>query len=373
MPATSPCAAVAVRAATLADHLQIASLESRYGLGTRNYEEWSHLWLANPVFREHPDWTIGWVVADQDRRLVGSLGHIPLAYTFQGRRILACSGRALVAEPPYRSACLMLLDQLINHSQADLYLNNTVGADVAPAFHLFECSRVPSGIWDRAAFWITRYRQTITAFLRPRLGGASHLLSHPLAAAAFLNDRLKAAGLRENDVRVSACTAFDDRFDDFWESLQARLPHVLLAVRTRETLAWHFKYKLAKNQLWIATVSDGPRLVAYAIFERKDPGDPIACLRRMRLVDFQSLDGGTALLAPILLWALRKCGQERIHLLENVGRWLEKGEWVASAAPYRRKLATWTYFYRAAKPGLAHSLMDRGVWAPSLYDGDATL
>jgi len=76
---------------------------------------------------------------------------------------------------------------------------------------------------------------------------------------------------------------------------------------------------------------------------------------------------------PILLWALRKCGQERIHLLENVGRWLEKGEWVASAAPYRRKLATWTYFYRAAKPGLAHSLMDRGVWAPSLYDGDATL
>jgi hypothetical protein len=44
--------------------------------------------------------------------------------------------------------------------------------------------------------------------------------------------------------------------------------------------------------------TDGRRLVAYAIFDR--PDNPKYGLRRVRLVDFQSLDGTTALLPTIL-------------------------------------------------------------------------
>jgi hypothetical protein len=60
-------------------------------------------------------------------------------------------------------------------------------------------------------------------------------------------------------------------------------------------------------------------------------------------------------------------------MLEHTGRWLEKGEFIETAAPYRRKLATWTYFYRANNPELREILNDRQVWAPSLFDSDATL
>jgi len=60
-------------------------------------------------------------------------------------------------------------------------------------------------------------------------------------------------------------------------------------------------------------------------------------------------------------------------VLEVVGRWLEKGELMRAIAPYRRKLGTWTFCYRAKTPELATSLEDRRVWAPSLFDGDATL
>ena len=373
MSAISQCLSTTFRPAVLSDHPQIVGLESRYGLGTRSYEAWSHLWLANPAYRARPGWPIGWVVQDTDGRVVASLGNLPLDYTLEGKRILACSGRGLVAEPAYRSACLMLLDRLINQSSTELYLNNTVGPEAIASFQLFECPRVPLGVWDQAAFWVTNYRAFFAAVARPVVRGAAGPLSYALSAAAYLRDRLRATALREGDVEVQACTAFDDRFDDFWDSLKERFPRLLLAVRTRETLEWHFKYALLKNRLWIATISDASRLAAYAVFEKKDPGGALMGLRRMRLVDFQSLDGGAALLSPILSWALRRCRQEGIHLLENVGRWLESGELVHFAAPYRRRLPTWTYFYRASSPGLARSLADGRSWAPSLYDGDATL
>jgi hypothetical protein len=75
----------------------------------------------------------------------------------------------------------------------------------------------------------------------------------------------------------------------------------------------------------------------------------------------------------MLCWALKKCRNEGIYVLDNVGRWLEKGEFIETVAPYRRRLPNWTYFYRASDPRLAQSLRDREAWSPSLYDGDASL
>src|SRR5438128_1353602 len=99
-----------VRAATFEDYSQIASLEAHFGLDATSYEEWSHLWRGNPLYRElQPGWIIGWVIEDENKRIVGSVGNIPLSYEFEGSRILATSGRCLAAEPAYRSATLLLL------------------------------------------------------------------------------------------------------------------------------------------------------------------------------------------------------------------------------------------------------------------------
>jgi hypothetical protein len=361
-----------LREASFKDHEQIASLESRYGLVSKHYDEWSHVWLGNPLYRQlRPDWSIGWVLEDPNHQVVGTMGNIPLPYEFEGRRILVASGRHWVAEPAYRSASLILLDSVVNQKNVNLFLNNTVSGRAAAAVEVFGCPHVPVGIWDESRFWITHYRGFSESFLSWKNCPLAKALSYPLAAAVFLKDRLVKTDLRETDVEVTACSGFDDRFDDFWEVLQRNNPHVLLAVRTREILEWHYKHALLDDRLWIMTVVDGPRLVAYAIFERKDK--PEAGLKRVSLVDFQSFDGSTALLSPLLSRALKKCRDEGIHVLENIGRWLENGELIETVAPYRRKLSAWSYVYRANDPGLAERLKDRRVWAPSLYDGDASL
>jgi hypothetical protein len=361
-----------LREASFKDYDQIALLESRYGLTpAKSHEEWSHLWLGNPLYRElQTGWSIGWVLEDDNNQIVASMGNIPRLYEFEGRRILAATGRGWVAEPEYRSASLLLLDHVINQHHVDLYLNNTVNPGSTAPVSFFQCTRVPVGLWDESAFWITNYQGFLERFLARKHYPLAKPLSFPLSAAVFLRDRLTKQAWDSGDVEVETCSAFDDRFDDFWADLRRCSPHLLLAVRTREVLDWHYKYALLKNRVWIVTVVDRSRIVAYAIFDKKEYPKG---LKQVRLVDFQSLDGGTALLAPLLSWALRKCRHEGIHTLVNIGRWLEKGEWLESIAPYRRRLPSWVYFYRANSPGLAESLRDPRAWAPFLFDGDAGL
>ncbi|MGH6840674.1 MAG: hypothetical protein ACREDV_01050 [Methylocella sp.] len=372
-----------LRQATFEDYQQIAALESRYGWA-RSFDLWTHLWLGNPLYLElEAGWPIGWVVEDENKRIVGTMGYIPLPYQFEGRRIIAATGRAQVVEPAYRSASLLLMDRVINQPSVDLYLNNTVSESVTESFGVFQCPRVPVGLWDRTAFWITNY-WGILEILRSRSRAGNdgteaaaygtrrflNPLGYRLSLGAFLKDML-ANNLRKEDVEVQISAGFDDRFDGFWEDLAKNNPRRLLAVRTREMLEWHFRYSLEKNRLWIVTVVDGARLAAYACFEKNDQ-DPMH-LKTVRLVDFQSLDGSTDLLLPMLYWALRKCRNEGIHLLQNFGRWLEKGELMDTVAPYRRRLSNWSFFYRAHNPSLAQSLQDRQAWSPSLFDGDASL
>lgn len=360
-----------LREASFKDYDQIAVLESQYGLKAKSYEEWSHLWLGNPLYQElQAGWSIGWVLEDDNDRIVASMGNIPLLYEFEGRRILTASGRSWVAAPEYRSASLLLLDHVINQRYVDLYLNTTVNPASAAAVGVFECPRVPVGIWDEAAFWITHYRGFAESLLARGNYRLAKPLTYPLSAAMYVKDRLTTKAWDAGDVEVTTCPAFDDRFNDFWAALKSRSPQLLLAIRTREVLEWHYKYALLNNRLWIATVVDGPQIIAYAVFDRRDNRFG---LKRARLVDFQSLDGSTALLPPLLSWALRRCRAQGIHVLENIGRWLERGELFDMIAPYRRKLLTWIYFYRANNPALAQSLSDRGAWAPSLFDGDASL
>ena len=392
---TKPKRAPKLREARLEDYEQIAALESRFGLTAKPYNEWVHLWQGNPVYRGlKTDWPIGWVFEDQDGKIVGSVGNIPLLYELDGRRILVASSRSWVADVEYRSVSLLLLDNLIRQRQVDLFLSNTVGDKAVAAITAYGCSPISVGIWDEVAYWITNYRgffQSIVAMKNYRLtrpfafpsweGSWTRLkalrarlskpLSYPLSAAAFLKDRLAKTSVREGEVEVKLCTDFDDRFDSFWEEVKRNNRHLLLAVRTREVLEWHFKYALLGNRLWIVTAVDGPRLVAYAIFEKSV--NPRSGFKQVNLVDYLSLEDGTSMLEPLLAWTLRRCRSEGVHVLEHTGRWMEKGEFIETAAPYRRKLGTWSYFYHTNNPELRVLLNSRQVWTPSLFDGDATL
>ena len=142
--------------------------------------------------------------------------------------------------------------------------------------------------------------------------------------------------LRSSACEIAPCYWFDRHFDHFWDELQHQNENVLLAVRTPETLAWHFRRMLSQQRAWILGAYQGSRLTAYAVFDRQD--NPATGLQRIRLVDFQALKGSEGALSSALSWMLNKCREQGTHVLEVAGCWLDRPGLPRIRPPYQRTM-----------------------------------
>lgn len=365
--------AAKLRAATFEDYQCIANLESRHGFRTRTYEDWKHFWINNPVYK-HLDfhWPIGWVL-EADNEIVGSFTNIPLRYRLGGQDILAAAGRAWVTDERYRSYAILLLGEFFSQKNVDLFLCTTVNRHAESALHAVDAKRVPVGAWDKAGFWITNYPRFARSVLAMRSKGFPIRLGIPFSAVLFARDKWRSKRLPVADKHrpVQCCLNLDERFDDFWEELKTRTPGRLLGNRSRAALDWHFRRALARETVWIATITERSRIVAYLIVSRKD--NHKFGLTRMRIIDYQSLEDDISGLTLMLLWAYRRCREQRICILENIGWRLEPGNIMDALAPHQRSLPAWQFFYKAGSPGLEARLRDPSTWDASLFDGDSSL
>jgi hypothetical protein len=365
--------ALKVREASFEDYDQIAALQVEYDRPTTSYERWKHLWINNPAYMQLRNaLPIGWVLEREDRKIVGYLGNIPLFYELGGQRILASVAHAWVVDARYRAYSLALLDLYFSQKSVELFLNATVGPAGFESFAVFQSLRAPVGDWDRSVFWITNYQGFLAGWLAMKAFPLAKPLSYALAVAPVIkqafSNRRSSRGCTGPELQM--CKDIDSRFDVFWQALRRNNPNVLLGIRTREVLEWHLRYPLRNNQAWLLTAGK-ETVFAYGIFLRYD--NPRAALKRMRLVDYQALDGSTTLLVPMLSWALEKCRNEDIHMLECIGFRPDKRNVITKIAPYERKLPCWLYFYKTRDKSLAERLSDSNVWDPSQFDGDASL
>ena len=361
------------RQATFDDYDEIALLATRYRLEPETREDWVHLWANNPVYHQLPNWPIGWVFENEDKRIVGYIGNVPLLYEMGGQRLTVAASRGFVVDIPYRSYSLSLLNQFFKQKAVDLFLSTTVNPEACKPHEAFHALRVPVGTWNEAAFWITNYRDFSACVMAKNEFRATRWLSDPLSVGLWLRDGMERRfwKTKGDGVEVSFCNHFDDRYEDFWQQLRHNFPRRLLANRSRETLEWHFKRPVENAKAWVLTVDKGSALAAYAIFLRRD--NSALSLKRMRLVDFQVLGGNTELLRALICHALARCRREGIHMLECIGLAPDKQRVIDTLAPHRRKLSSWRYFYKATNRQMAQTLEDPGVWDPSCFDGDASL
>jgi hypothetical protein len=368
-----------LREARFEDYPQVAALVSKFDLQMESREEWMHLWTDNPAYREiKGKFPMGWVLETADGAIAGYLGNVPLHYEFEGKVLLAATTRAWVVDTPYRSFSTLLLATYFQQRDVDLFLSTTVNALSEPVYRTFQGIPAPRGAWDRTLFWITNHRGFVKSFLINKRSALAAPLSYPLSLGLFLRDLVKGSRLPDlNTLEVASCSSFDDRFDSFWPALREKRSKLLLGIRSREALAWHFKFALQQNRAWIFTIEgtagDGRAMIAYSIFLRSD--HPPIGLTRMRLVDFQCLDAERSmeLLKVMLHAASNRCRQESIQMIELVGCTPEVEKALESASPHRRALSSWLYCYKARDPQLAEKLGNPAVWEPSLFDGDSSL
>ena len=167
------------------------------------------------------------------------------------------------------------------------------------------------------------------------------------------------------------CIGFDDRFEQFWNELSGHNRNVLVSTRNRETMRWHFKSALDEERVWILSAYDGPRLVAYAVFERKETQS--VDLTKVVLIDFQALVKDSNLCSSMISCALQRCRREGVPVLENVGCWLEAVQPLANRTMFRRRLGGWCFLYQTSNPVLARALQNAESWYPTHFDADGSL
>jgi hypothetical protein len=374
VPVIKPNKPPRLRDVRFEDHPQVVALAAKFALKIEPLERWKDLWLANPAYLETGSKTPkGWVLETPEGSIVGYLGNIPLNYELDGKKLRVATTRAWVVDAPYRSYSPLLLASHFGQRDMDLFLSTSINEQSAPAYSSFQTIRVPVGEWDRALFWITNYPGFAASFLRRKGVSAANVLGYPVGSGIQVLDLIKHRRLRTGDTRIQCLAAFDDRFDEFWDTLRRKKSHVVLGVRNRKVLSWHFDFNLQRNRAWIYAAEAGTALAAYSIFLRYD--FPRIGLTRMRLVDFQCPEPSRSadLLLGMLATAMERCRRESIQVLEVVGLPTQFEEKIVQAgSPHYRKLTSWLYSYKPNDPHLAQRLKDSTVWEPWLFDGDSS-
>ncbi|HZR30030.1 MAG TPA: hypothetical protein VFA71_14730 [Terriglobales bacterium] len=357
-----------IRELSFDDYSQISLLETQRGLASKKYEEWTHLWTGNPVYSSLPGrWPLGWVL-QHNGRIVGAFANIPLLYEYNGKSIITATGRGWVVDPAYCGYAPMLLDEFLNQPNVDLCLSTTANFDASRILEALGALRIPVGCWDKSEIWITNYRGFAKAWLTKRHLPAT--LTYVLAPTLFVKGTIAARAIKKHSGKaVERCIAFDDRFNEFWQVLRLQKPGRLLAVRTRAMLEWHFRYPLMEKRIWIQTINQQGRLIAYAIFLEQQNQD--SDMPQLLLVDFQALDNNDALIYPILASVLRESQRQKIYLLEKVGLCIGNKE--LTVAPHLWKRGSWSHYYKTRNGSLSAFLNNQDAWAPSMLDGDSTL
>ena len=332
-----------------------------------------HIWIANPAYKAlGGKWTIGWVLESANNEIVGYLGNIPRQYEFRAKPVIAAASHGLVVDAQYRSYSISLLSRFFSQQRAGLLLNTTANAAASKAYSAFHVSRVPVGAWDRSTFWITNYPAFASSLLASRSIPLATVLGFSISPFFHLQDKI-VGGFRGSRRKANGrfVESFDHRFDEFWCALKTKRSNMLLATRTLETLKWHYKYAFLRKHVWVLVHENGSKILAYAIFCRQD--NPKYGLKRVRLVDFQSIEDSTVLLYSMLVRVVDRCQDEGIHMLEIIGSRAVKDHAINSVMPRRRQLPSWLYFYAVRDQCLGESLHNPAVWDPTCYDGDSSL
>jgi hypothetical protein len=360
------------------DYAQLAELTASYGYPPAIWteEQWRHLWVNNPAcLRLGGKFPTGWVL-EADKRIVGHIANVPLLYQFEGQQLLVGDGISFVVEDEYRGYAMFLADQYWHQKSVDVALGHQATPEAFKAHVELGVQSVPLGAWDRKAVWIVRYQEFIDDWFGRKGLPAADLLSYPAALALSTKDvwnRMLLRGRARRDLGVEMCTAFDERFDRFWEELCAEYPRRFLALRTRAILEWRFHFALCEKRLWIATFSQGGRLRAYAIFLLQENSRPQDRMRRLIVADFQSLERDDGIFYAMLRAALEQSRKSGIHLLVTMGI-SASGTDMSMMAPHRGPLLPHaTSLYKTRNPKLSRALADPQAWCPSLYDGDMSL
>jgi hypothetical protein len=285
-------------------------------------EQFSLWWAKNPAY------TIGiprgWVL-DNDTRIVGFLGNIPVRYRIRGSLGIAAASNSWYVEPPFRGFySLRLFMEFMKQNHVSLYLFKEE-EDEPEVMKILARYKYTMHILPRSMkeyVYITNVRNLDILLVKflfsgkvPELSDLSELYKRLgfLFFACLYQKPLTSPAVPKEEFVSSVCTHCDDSFFRLWEPFMQSCDTALS--RDTETLNWlYFSQGRPNKRLVIqCRKTSDDSLAGYMVFEfiRKKPTDA----GYMFLLDSCIADNDPRVLSSLLSFAIGVAHGENIAFL----------------------------------------------------------
>ena len=365
---------ILLREATLNDREAVDAVRVRNGLEPeRAAGAWEWLWRTNPD--GFAGTSPGWVLEDAGCT-VGFIGSVPRSYHFRGRIWTAAAARALVVDPEFRRESLRLVAAFFSNRRVDVLINTSANAAAAAVFRAGGARVLPQADYDETLSWVVSGAGVVSSFLRDRgvgraMAGAAGRVAAPLAGAALILSR-RSPGASRVTVKVHDPARVGEPFDRLWQELCTEWPERFLARRDSAALRWQWgDPAAASRQPSILAVQSDGAVQGYAVVTRED--SQRLGLKRARIVDLIARGDCPTTLRALIAAAYRHAREQQVHVLEMLGFPRPVRAVALTLRPFRRRLPTWPFWYRALSPELRPALDSEAAWYASPLDGDAAL
>jgi hypothetical protein len=364
----------AIREASFSDFDAVAALKQRWGVAADSMENWERLWRHNPALQQNCERPIGWVL-EADGAIVGYLGNISLLCRYGNRTLTAVASHALVVDPSYRAVGVSLVAAFFRQKSVDLFLSTSAIESVGRMALAFKSSPVPQPDYDTVLFWVLQPHRFARALMKKlELNPSVSEIAGILSSAAIKTDRI----IGRRIPRLSTTFAISkisvneigDEFQTLWVKKLNENPR-LLTDRSPAALRWHYEIPGDRGSVRVLCCHQNGELTGYAVV-RSDV-DEQSGLHKSLIADILARQDDPDVVRSLCIAAYDYAKRLGSHVLEVAGFPADIRNVCEQWNPYRRKLPSCPFFYKAADPILRQTLLDANAWYACPFDGDATL
>lgn len=361
---------VIVREATFEDHLQLFRLFHRRGLLKNEkydyqqseddpyYYRWLDYWKANPatnIIKRH--WPIGWVVENEEKKIVGCLMNIPYVYEFKGKEIIVACGNGFSVDPEYSKYSLYLRAEQIKQKGVDIILTSTAATKVRKILEGYGFIQPPDNSFKKRYLFYIDY----DILYKNPIDKLMHKINHRINKKNIF--AFKSIG----DYDVVQINKVNDDFNVYWNLLKKRNNRFHFR-RDADNLRWLLHYNFSMERARMFIMKNNGKFYGYAIFFHDY--DSAKNIKYSKLVDLQLIDEENTDLGPLFNAAIKQLKADNVQRIDVRGFNKSKRRLIENLLPFSRLETTSPYLYKIINPELKEELSNPEVWDACLAEGD---
>ena len=363
-----------IREIQIEDYIQIKELHKKYNLRILNKEEWTKFWIENPcLLTSDNPFPFGWVLEDNKKRIVASLGNIPKEYYYKNKKFVIACSHAWIAEDKYRLEAFSLLNSFFSQKNIDIFMVTSANNISAKIFTRYNAKKMPLQNYQNSMFVILDLEKLIYSFLKYKKLPFEKMIGKLVfyLSSIIFYKKLTFWKKIHQSKKVTLNEIIDSKFDEFWNTYKLDFQDKFLQSRTTSWVKWHIQKNIESGKAWIMSVIENNKLLGYAIcLERNN--DKIE-LKRITLIDLVSLKDNEEVYFSLIKNCIIETKKRGYHMFEIVGFKDSKRKIFSKFQTFSRNLSIFPFYYKTSNNVNENFLEIKDTWDPSLIDGDSFL